>query len=65
MYVFTPTLEINEANFTLINRSFGCQKILLPPPYAIGVNDDSFWNFRSNLYQRSSGSASHELSLLT
>lgn len=57
--VLTATREVNEANLTLINRSFGFQKILFPPPYGIGTNDDVSWNFKSNLYQRSSGSAFH------
>lgn len=63
--LLTATREVNEASSTLINRSFGFQKILLPPPYGIGTNDDSFSNFKSNLYQRSSGTASHLPPFLT
>lgn len=63
--VFTATREVNEANLTLINRSFGFQKILFTPPYGIGTNDDTFWKFKSNLYHRSSGSASHAFPFLT
>lgn len=63
--VFTLTWDLNEASLTLINRSFGFQKILLEPPYGIGTNDEVSWNFKSNLYQRSSGSAFHAPLFLT